>query len=325
MTTPAFAPPAAADHEALVEPLFRLPATLPPTAWAGHIPFLFVLFRAMRPATYVDLGVYLGASLIAAASAARDAETSTRLWGVDTWQGDEHAGFFQGDAIFEHLKSTLDGHFPDVTLLRCLFDDAREQFAPGSVDLLHIDGLHTYDAVRHDFDTWRDRMAPDGVVMFHDICVHERDFGVHRLWAELKASHATLEFHHSHGLGVLFLDPSGPRFDALRPLLDDPAAMEGYRALAALIGGTLQPRMDATRPDEKTRRLEFNLSEMTGRAAAWQAVAEARERRLADAEDALAQRIKAHEEALAQLDAQTAAERDRPAAPLRALARLLGR
>ena len=34
------------------------------------------------------------------------------------------------------------------SLLRMDFADARDHIEDGSVDLLHIDGLHTYEAVR---------------------------------------------------------------------------------------------------------------------------------------------------------------------------------
>lgn len=37
------------------------------------------------------------------------------------------------------------------------------------IDILHIDGDHSYDGVKRDFDNWSNAVMPGGIVMFHDI------------------------------------------------------------------------------------------------------------------------------------------------------------
>lgn len=238
----------AEDYAALVEPLFKLPTKLPVTAWAGHIPFLFALFRALRPGRYVELGVHNGASLIAAATAASTYGVPTLLTGVDTWQGDDHAGRYEGEGIYRTLLDYTQRHFPGVTLQRSFFEDARHLFMPGSIDILHIDGLHTYDAVKHDFTSWFEKVSPQGVILFHDISVLDRGFGVYRLWAELKQHFSTIEFHHSHGLGVVFLDAEDTRIAPFLSVARSPEALASYQSLVADIADLLPERMLATAP-----------------------------------------------------------------------------
>jgi predicted O-methyltransferase YrrM len=246
-------------YDNLVAPLFSLPRKLPTTAWHGHIPFLFALFRMLRPRTYVDLGVHYGASLIAAATASTAYDTKTRLVGVDTWAGDEHAGRYDGSGIYQDLLSFVDRSFSDVHLLRTTFDDARSQFAKGSIDVLHIDGLHTYAAVKHDFEQWKDTVADGGVILFHDISVHERDFGVWQLWEELSAEHPHLTFTHCYGLGVLFPQGRHSLPAPIQMLLDNPGYFDSYRNLVSEIG-ELVPLRSAYLAAEEPAVVQGNLS-----------------------------------------------------------------
>ena len=55
------------------------------------------------------------------------------------------------------------------------------------VDLLFIDGDHTYAGVRRDFEMYSPLVADQGMVAFHDICHHPHhpDVGVDMLWRQL--------------------------------------------------------------------------------------------------------------------------------------------
>lgn len=188
-----------------------------PAPWAGHIPFAAWLMAVMRPDTLVELGVYSGISYLAFAQAAVAHEVPVRMWGVDTWQGDEHAGHYDGARILHTLRDKHDAPYGGFsTLLQKTFDEALADIADGSVDVLHIDGLHTYDAVRHDFETWRVKLSARGVVLFHDIAVRAGDFGVWRYWEELAQQYPAFAFTHSNGLGVLLVGDDVP--EVLRTL-----------------------------------------------------------------------------------------------------------
>ena len=65
------------------------------------------------------------------------------------------------------------------------------------LDLLFIDGDHTYEGVKKDWDMYSPLVKNDGLVVFHDIVNHEAthpDCKVQLLWNELKRQNETWEF-----------------------------------------------------------------------------------------------------------------------------------
>lgn len=195
-----------------LDPLFWRPARLGVvSAWYGHVPFAHWLMGAARPACFVELGSHAGVSYAAFCDAAQRARTGSRCFAVDTWHGDEHAGFYD-DRVFDELSAFHARHYAGFSqLMRCTFDEALATMPDASIDLLHIDGRHHYDDVKHDFLSWLPKLSPRAVVLFHDTNVRERDFGVWRLWSELKDTAPSFEFLHCHGLGVLALGADAPQ------------------------------------------------------------------------------------------------------------------
>jgi GT2 family glycosyltransferase len=186
------------------EELFWEPVRLVlPEPWVGHIPFAFWLVKALRPETFVELGTHSGNSFSAFCQAIAAFGVPGRAFAVDTWKGDEHAGSY-GEEVFEDLAAFNNAHYLGfASLLRTTFDDARNYFSESSIDLLHIDGMHSYEAVKHDFEHWRETLSRRAVVVLHDVNVRERGFGVWKLWQELADQYPSFRFDHSHGLGVL--------------------------------------------------------------------------------------------------------------------------
>lgn len=177
--------------------------------WAGHKDFAYDLVSNLKPAVIVELGTYRATSFYSFCQAAKDKKTNTKIFAVDTWKGDEHAGYY-GDDIFQEVQDTAKTFYGDVaySLVRKDFNEAVAEFEDNSIDILHIDGLHTYEAVKNDFETWQQKVKNDGIVLFHDIAVKKDGFGVHTLWEELKKEYSTVEFDHSNGLGVLSKNPA---------------------------------------------------------------------------------------------------------------------
>jgi hypothetical protein len=186
---------------------FRPQHLVDPNAWIGHTPFAYWIIERLKPRVFVELGTHSGNSYFSFCQSIHDNQTESKAFAVDTWQGDTHAGFY-GESVFNSVEQANLPYKSFSTLLRTTFDSAANNFEDGSVDLLHIDGLHTYEAVKHDFETWLPKMSANGVVLFHDTNVRRDDFGVYRLWQEISKDYKTLEFFHSHGLGILDLSAS---------------------------------------------------------------------------------------------------------------------
>ena len=180
------------------------------SAWHGHVSFGHWLVQGLRPGVIVELGTHTGVSFAAFCNAVRRGGLPTRCFAVDTWRGDAHAGHYD-ESVYLDLFPFIQNNFGSfATLMRCLFDEALEKFEDGTVDLLHIDGLHTYEAVKHDFDTWLPKMSERGVVLFHDTDIRERGFGVWKLWDELSPRYPHFRFTHAAGLGMLAVGSSLP-------------------------------------------------------------------------------------------------------------------
>jgi len=235
-----------------------------PSAWLGHLPFAGWVIREVTPKIFVELGTHYGHSYFSFCQSVLEACISTKCYAVDTWQGDEHTGQYDEEVFAKVNAHNLEHYAGFSRLLRMTFDDAVTCFTDESIELLHIDGLHTYEAVRHDFETWLPKLAPGAVVMFHDTDVRERDFGVWKLWEELQARYSyNLEFVHSYGLGVLQLNnaPDDKKLEWLRP--NSPEKLRLINYFAAL-GSRQVERFELNELKQHTANLTQAVADRDG-------------------------------------------------------------
>jgi hypothetical protein len=213
--------------------LFWTPQHLNATStWVAHIPFAFWLVDVLRPSRFVELGTHHGVSYMAFCQAIQKLGYSSQAYAVDTWSGDEHAGHY-GEEVVTRLRERHDRLYATFsTLVRSKFDDAAPYFEQESIDLLHIDGLHTYDAVRHDFEVWKPKLTRHAIVLFHDTNVIERKFGVRQFFDELRRDYRGFEFLHGCGLGVIAVsDAVPPELDFLLRSSDEPSSIQLIRTV----------------------------------------------------------------------------------------------
>lgn len=169
------------------------------SAWRGHRNLARWIMQRLCPRTVVDLGVDYGFSTLSFASYARDLGLDTTVYGVDTFEGEAHAGERNTYQHVVDLGTELG--LSNLELIKGYFSEvARSWTRP--IDVLHIDGLHTYEAVSEDFYTWVRFVSDGGLILMHDTCVPH--FGVRRLFDEIDLP--KLNFRIWNGLGVVSKD-----------------------------------------------------------------------------------------------------------------------
>lgn len=278
-----------------------------PNAWVGHLPFAAWLMKCITPNLFVELGTHSGNSYFSFCQAVSEAGLDTKCCAVDSWLGEEHAGFYS-EAVYQKVYDHNQKYYAGFSrLMRMNFDEALNYFSEGSIDLLHIDGLHSYEAVKHDFESWLPKLAPSAVVLFHDTMVREKGFGVWKLWEELKENYSNnFEFTHSHGLGVMQLDggPEVQKLKWLHPASPDQKKLKNY---FSALGIKQLERFELAQLTERVNDLNQAVSAQNGQIQDLnQAVAE-RDGQIEELNQAVAERdsqIEGLNQAVAERDGQ---------------------
>lgn len=175
--------------------------------WSGHRDFIYDLIIQFKPNCIVELGSHYGCSLFTFAQAIKDKSLKTRLIAIDTWMGDSQAGFYE-DEVFNIVNETIEKKYShvDIELKRKLFDEALDDIEDMSIDIIHIDGYHSYDSAKHDFYSWIPKMKKNGIILMHDIGQYT-GYGSAVFWNEIKQEYKfNVQFDYSWGLGIIFLD-----------------------------------------------------------------------------------------------------------------------
>jgi hypothetical protein len=166
-----------------------------PTAWIGHGVFAMDLVEVLKPEIVVDLGVDYGFSTFCFAY-----HNIGKVFGIDWFQGDEQAGFRNtlADVVGMYDQLKIAHGISNVEFIQSDFTEASKTWEY-NIDILHIDGLHTYEAIKNDFESWIEYLTPDGVVLFHDVESYPHSVGV--FFNEIKDGHKIIRSG-SAGLGI---------------------------------------------------------------------------------------------------------------------------
>jgi predicted O-methyltransferase YrrM len=165
---------------------------------------------ALKPRTVVEIGTARGGTLFLLSCIA---DPSARLVSVDLPAGLYGGGYPSWKGL---LYRRFMGAGQSLHLIRgdshkqTTFEQTLEALNGDSVDLLFIDGDHTYAGAKQDFMKYRSLVRPGGLIVFHDILPSaiDKDITVSPLWAEVAGAFRTEEIVDSYdqgqfGIGVL--------------------------------------------------------------------------------------------------------------------------
>ena len=125
-----------------------------------------LLWRAARrvtDGTIVEIGRFKGGSTIVAATAMGA--------GAQLYSYDLHAkltGLYDYPQLDQETRDTLERLGVNDRVHLIVGDSTTAEPPPGLVDLVFIDGDHSYEGARADFDRWKEALAPGGTILFHD-------------------------------------------------------------------------------------------------------------------------------------------------------------
>ena len=240
------------------------------STWVDHLPFAYDLVEAIRPKLIVELGVHNGLSFFTFCQSLQENDIDGVAYAIDCWEGDEHTDAYD-ESVYEEVSAHAREYYRGISyLLRMYFSEALQHFEDESIDLLHIDGLHTYEAVQEDFNSWYPKVKPGGVVLFHDVMARIKDFGAWKFFQELESSQEDIfKFDHGFGLGVL-RKPGGPEPESqlLRLLFSrDEEETRKLRQFYVHAAHFLEARRQARRWLGKHKQKKQELREAKARAA----------------------------------------------------------
>jgi predicted O-methyltransferase YrrM len=162
---------------------FRNVAQIPTFTVVPELEALFLLARKCRPgARVLEVGSYLGASTCYLAAGLSPTGT---IVCVDTWQNQT-----MPDGIRDTLAEFQNNLAPakdQITQIRKASSDVTPAELGEKFDLIFLDGDHSYQQTKSDFQLAAACLAEDGVIAFHDSLYFE---GVSRVIGEALATGA---------------------------------------------------------------------------------------------------------------------------------------
>ncbi len=136
---------------------------IPTYTTANELIKLYELSKALKEESVaVEIGSYIGASSLMVGLGLKN---NCKLYCIDTWQND---AMTEGNwDTFKQFTTNTNLVKNKIAPIKSNSKDAVSQITT-MVDFIFIDGDHSYEGVKTDFDLWFPKLKQGGVIVFHD-------------------------------------------------------------------------------------------------------------------------------------------------------------
>jgi predicted O-methyltransferase YrrM len=162
----------------------RIYKTISPTQIIQEIRGLYDIIKALQPRYVCEIGTDKGGTFYLWCKSSSDDAVlvsidlpSRKRYSPARRRLYRHFGKSKRQAL--HFIAS-DSHQPATLEL------VRRAVGEHPLDFLFIDGDHTYEGSRQDYEMYAPLVRPGGLIAFHDIATERADCGVPRLWEEIK-------------------------------------------------------------------------------------------------------------------------------------------
>lgn len=128
------------------------------------------LAKNSLPGVIVEIGSWKGLSTMALGRGSKEG-TNNPIFAVDPHTGSpEHKQMFKDDinTYEDFMKNITHAGLKDLITPFVMTSEEASGYVIGNISLLFIDGDHSYNMVKKDFELWKDKILPDGIIAFHD-------------------------------------------------------------------------------------------------------------------------------------------------------------
>lgn len=180
------------------------------------VQFLAIV-KGMAPLRVLEIGTSRGGTLFLLC---RHAHPSARVFSLDLPGGTGGSGYalyriplYKAFALPNQKLHLLRGDSHQEAMAATI----KHMLGNHQFDLLFIDGDHSYEGVRRDYDLYAPLVRQGGIIALHDIAAHplESAVGVPRFWSEMKIGRLSAEFVEDRnqgwgGIGIIYAKSPPP-------------------------------------------------------------------------------------------------------------------